>query len=155
MSAPTSLLAKCMRARLGDALWAEFVSHANAHYKQAFVSVFEAPTLRCVGPLSGGPCPHAFAVDQKATEAKDRLECLHLDHERPLHLTCARWSAQLPARPISWDDGLDGGELCHALFGVHNDDVYGVSCVRFRCGPRRGVSGGHVPFAHHSYCHTS
>ena len=34
VSAPTSRLAKCMRARLGDALWAEFVSHANAHYKQ-------------------------------------------------------------------------------------------------------------------------
>ena len=63
MSAPTSRLAKCMRARLGDALWAEFVSHANAHYKQAFVSVFEVPTLHCVGPLSGGPCPHVFAVD--------------------------------------------------------------------------------------------
>ena len=46
MSAPTSRLAKCMRARLGDALWAEFVSHANAHYKQAFVSVFEVPALQ-------------------------------------------------------------------------------------------------------------
>ena len=155
MSAPTSRLAKCMRARLGDALWADFVSYANAHYKPAFVRVFEGPTLRCVGPLSGGPCPHAFAVDLNAIEAKAKLEGLHLDHERPLHRTCARWAAQLPTSPTAWDDGLDGGELCHSLFGVCDDDVHGVCCLRFRCGPRRSDSGEHVPFAHHSYCHTS
>ena len=40
VSAPTSRLAKCMRARLGDALWADFVSYANAHYKPAFVRMF-------------------------------------------------------------------------------------------------------------------
>ena len=40
----------------------------------------------------------------------------------------------------------DGGALCHALFGVHDDEKHGARCLRFRCGPRRGVR-----FAHHAY----
>ena len=33
VSAPTSRLAAYMRDRLGDALWSDFVRHANRHYK--------------------------------------------------------------------------------------------------------------------------
>ncbi len=98
---------------------------------------------------------HAFEVDLGAPDAADALECLHLDHERPVHLTCAWWAASLPKEPVSWDDGLDGNKLCHALFGVCDDGIYGARCVRFRCGPRRGASGKRVCFAMHSYCHTS
>ena len=58
---------------------------------------FDARTLRCVGTVDGKPCPHAFEVDFADPEAKDKLEFLHLDHERPVHLTCARWAAQLVA----------------------------------------------------------
>ena len=153
VSAPTSRLARMMRARLGDAVWSEFVSHANRLYKAAYVRTFEPRKLRCVG-TSDGPCPHTFEVDLAAEEAKDKLEVLHLDHERPVHLTCARWAASLPNVPGSWDDGLDGGALCHALFGVRDDDVHGPRCVRFRCGPRR-AAGKQVCFAQHSYCHTA
>ena len=41
VSAPTSRLAANMRPRLGEALWADFVAHANAHYKEAFVNAFD------------------------------------------------------------------------------------------------------------------
>ena len=143
-----------MRARLGDAAWADFVSHANRHYKATYVRTFDAHKLRCVGTIDGCACPHAFEVDFNASNAKDKMEFLHLDHERPVHLTCAWWAAQLPEEPASWDDGLDGAKLCHALFGVGDDDVYGARCVRFRCGPRR-AGGKRVCFAQHSYCHTS
>ncbi len=148
MSAPTSRLAKYMRARLGDAAWADFVRHANRHHKAAYVRAFGRRELRCVGPQ----------VDLAAPDATETLEFLHLDHERPVHLTCARWAAQLaqlPAAPASWDDGIDGGALCHALFGVGDDAVHGACCVRFRCGPRRGAAGEPVPFAQHAYCHRS
>ena len=148
VSAPTSRLAKTMRARLGDAQWLAFVRHANRHYKAAYVRAFEQRILRCAGPIGGGACPHAFEVDLDARDAT--LEHLHLDHERPVHLTCAAWSAQLPDNPRAWDDGIDGGALCHALFGVHDDEEHGARCLRFRCGPRRGVR-----FAHHAYCHVS
>lgn len=154
MSAPTSRLAKSVRPRLGDELWAAFVSHADRHYKAAYVGAFGARTLRCAGPLGGGACPHAFEVDLADPGAKDRLELLHLDHERPVHLTCARWLSRLPASPAAWDDGLDGAELCHALFGVCDDAAHGPRCVRFRCGPRR-TAGERLGFAQHSYCHTS
>ena len=154
VAAPTSRLAGMMRERLGDAAWNAFVAHANEHYKDTYVRAFDADVLRCVGTVDGKPCPHAFEVDLAAKEAKAKLEFLHLDHERPVHLTCARWAAQLPKEPASWDDGLDGAELCHALFGVCDDDVHGARCVRFRCGPRR-ASGKRVCFAQHSYCHTS
>ena len=143
-----------MCARLGDAHWAAFVAHANRHHKAAFVRAFAGPTLRCVGPVGGGGCPHAFAVDLAAPGAT--LECLHLDHERPVHVTCAWWAARLPPSPQSWDDGLDAGVLCHALFGVEDDvdDVHGGRCLRFRCGPRRGADGARQRFAVHAYCHT-
>ena len=148
VSAPSSRLAKTMCARLGDAHWLAFVRHANRHYKAAYVRAFEQRILRCAGPIGGGACPHAFEVDLGARDAT--LEHLHLDHERPVHLTCAAWSATLPASPRAWDDGIDGGALCHALFGVHDDEEHGARCLRFRCGPRRGVR-----FAHHAYCHVS
>ena len=155
VAAPTSRLAKMMRARLGDAAWNDFVSHANEHYKDTYVSAFDADVLRCVGTIDGKPCPHAFKVDLADPKAKDKLEFLHLDHEQPVHRSCAWWMSKLPKEPASWDDGLDGAELCHALFGVCDDDMYGACCVRFRCGPRRGGSGARMPFAQHSYCHTS
>jgi len=138
VSASTSRLARAMRGRLGDAHWATFMRHVNRQYKAAFVKAFAGqPVLRCVGPVGGGGCPDAFAVDLDAPDAKAKLESLHLDHERPVHLTCARWSAQLPERPQSWDDGIDGGALCHALFGVADDDAHGACCMNFRCGARR------------------
>ena len=116
VSAPTSHLAKYMRARLGEAPWAAFVRHADRHYKAAFVHAFCVPTLCCVGRLDGTPCPHAFEVD--LSSAKDKLKFLHLDHERPVHRICAVWANALPEHPASWDDGVDGGALCHDLFGV-------------------------------------
>jgi len=155
VSAPTSRLAKCMRVRLGDANWLEFVQHANRHYKARFITAFQPRVLRCSGPIGGGACPHSFAVDVTAPDAKKKLEFLHLDHEQPVHRTCSWWSAALPEVPQAWDDGLDGGALCHALFGVGDDEVHGAQCVRFRCGPRRGPGGKPVGFAQHSYCHTS
>ena len=139
-----------MRDRLGDALWADFVRHANQHYKARFVRAFCKPTLCCVGRLDGSPCPHAFEVDLASLDAKDKLQFLHLDHERPVHLTCAKWTRELPVSPTSWHDGLDGGALCHDLFGVYDDERYGTKCLRFCCGALRGGR-----FAQHAYCHTS
>ena len=77
VSAPTSRLAKTMRARLGDAHWLAFVRHANRHYKAAYVRAFEQRILRCAGPICGGACPHAFEVDLDARDAT-------LEHERPV-----------------------------------------------------------------------
>jgi hypothetical protein len=69
------------------------------------------------------------------------LERLHLDHERPLHATCHRWRAAIPAAPQSWDDGLDGAALCHDLFGVCVSATHGAACVWFRCGPPCDAEG--------------
>ena len=92
--------------------------HANENYTSGFVRAFEQPTLRCVGTLDGAPCPHAFAVDLAAPDAKAQLAHLHLDHEQPVHLTCAAWAKALPAEPRAWDEGVDRAELCRALFDV-------------------------------------
>jgi hypothetical protein len=105
--------------------------------------------LRCVGALDGALCAHAALVDlrvwglgRESVGTGERgvgaaLERLHLDHERPLHVTCHRWRAAMPAAPQSWDDGLDGAALCHDLFGVCVSAAHGAACVRFRCGPDR------------------
>ena len=81
------------------------------------------------------------------------LERLHLDHERPLHLTCRWWREQLPPTPQAWNDGLDGTALCHDLFGVSASEAYGAARVRFRCGPPRDGAGVRVQFVDHAYCH--
>ena len=54
-------VAEQVRATLGDELWADFVTHANACYKDAFLSAFPKPVLCCVGLPNGGTCPHNFA----------------------------------------------------------------------------------------------
>ena len=41
VSAPTSRLAKYMRAHLGEALWADFVGHTNRFYKDTYVRAFQ------------------------------------------------------------------------------------------------------------------
>ena len=155
MSAPTSRLASCMHDRLGPKVWAEFVKHANRNYKAAFMRAFARPVLHCVGRTDGTACPHAFRVAFAHEDAGAQLAHLHLDHEQPLHQTCRRWTEQLPVQPRTWDEGLDGGALCHALFGVFDDPVHGARCLHFRCGPRRSASGGFVRFAECTYCHTS
>ena len=138
---------------MGTGLWDEFVAHANRHYTAGWLRTF-APasgTLRCVGALDGALCTHAVLVDLRAgtgtgvgreCEVGKALEQLHLDHERPLHATCHRWRAAMPAAPRSWDDGLDGAALCHDLFGVcASAAAHGAACVRFRCGPPRDAEG--------------
>ena len=116
MSAPGSRLARQMRPHLGAALWGEFVAHANRHYKARWLRAFAPASgvLRCVGaPLDGAPCAHGALVDLRAgtwdrpagtgewgraeREVGAALERLHLDHERPLHATCHRWRAAMPA----------------------------------------------------------
>jgi hypothetical protein len=71
-----------------------FVCHANWRYKAAYVEAFCQRIFRCAGPLGVAPCPHTF--EDIASDASEKLLCLHLDHERPVHLlTCAQWSGQL------------------------------------------------------------
>ena len=51
-SALLSRIAKHMR--LDKDMWADFVSHANAHYKSAFVDAFESTmSFVCVRPVLG------------------------------------------------------------------------------------------------------
>ena len=107
--------------------------------------------MRCVGSRDGAPCPAGFEVDLLAPEAYDLLERLHLDHEQDVRIACDLWQRALPATaPAAWDDGVDGGLLCHLLFGVDDSAAHGPRCVRFRCGPpRRGGgerSGGGAPY---------
>ena len=155
MSAPISRLASYMRDRLGPEVWNDFVEHTNRSYKAAFVRAFAQPVLHCVGRIYGTPCPHAFHVAFACADAGTKLAHLHLDHEQPLHQTCRQCTEQLPAHPRTWDDNVDGGALCHALFGVFDDPVHGAKRLSFRCGPRRRATGEFVRFAECSYCHTS
>ena len=54
-----------MRPHLGPGLWDDFVAHANAEHKEAWMHAFapEVGVLRCVGTLDGAPCEHGAAVD--------------------------------------------------------------------------------------------
>jgi hypothetical protein len=54
-------IAEHVRATLGDALWADFVAHANACYKDAFVSAFRKPILRFVPPRTAVRARTTFA----------------------------------------------------------------------------------------------
>ena len=95
-----------VQTRLGDAIRSAFVhSCVNRRYKVAFVRAYEA----CAGlgrSRRGRRLPaRVCAVDFDAPDAMDKLACLHLDHERPVHVTCARWAAALP-RPTRRTHGF-------------------------------------------------
>ena len=89
-SALLKRIADKVRAMLGDALWADFVAHANACYKDALLSAFRKPILRCVAPQHGGVCPHNFHVDLTCARAYATLGELHLDHEQDLVRVAAK-----------------------------------------------------------------
>lgn len=142
VSAPTSRVSKMMRPLLGESLWLDFLDHVNEHYKPAFIDAFDPPSCKlcCVGPGYGSPCPHSFHVNLSSHHAASELEHLHLDHEQDVQVTCDMWAQHLLCAtrkpgPARWDDGIDGGLLCHLLFGVRDDPVYGPAMLRFRCGP--------------------
>ena len=156
VSAPTSRLARQMLPYLGPRLWADFLEHANRHYKAAWLGAFvpASGALRCVGLLDG---THAVAVElgwggegrgacdvdapTAAAAAGEALEQLHLDHERPLRETCRWWTKQLLRAPRAWDDGhvqLRGARVhCHTgrepgrLLGTPEDekDIWTRACV--------------------------
>ena len=61
--------------------------------------------------MGGSPC--GFCVDLASSDAFTKLGLLHLDHEQDVVVTCDLWKRAMPSSPISWDDGVDGGLLCH------------------------------------------
>ena len=153
MSAPTSRLAKMMRPLLGDTTWSAFVSHANKHYKAAYVGAFDNSVLCCVGPMDGGECPHAFEVNFNPPNAAEKMASAQAytstTSAPSTSLACGGRRSSRSMIVNGWAGGIDGGELCHALFGVKDDNMYGRRCVQFRCGPREKC------FAQRSYCHRS
>jgi hypothetical protein len=131
-------IAKQVRPALGEMLWANFVTHAEAHYKAKFVAAFRQPVLPCVGTNRGAPFPQGFEVDLTSASAFATIEHLHLDHEQDVVVTCDMWVhalAALPHGPDWWDDGVEVALLCHLLFGVRADPVHGAAMLRFRCSP--------------------
>ena len=104
-SALLTRIARDVRPALGDMLWADFVTHTEAHYKAKFVAAFRKPVLRCVGTNHGAPCPQAFEVDLTTRRTFADLELLHLDHEQDVVVTCDMWMcaiASLPHGPGWW-----------------------------------------------------
>ena len=105
VTAPTSRIARIMRLVLGEASWAAFVAHANAHYRAAFLAAFNGPLLRCVGRVSGAPCPRDATVDLAAPDAANCLAHLHLDTCSSAcattRSTARRWCASGAARLAS------------------------------------------------------
>lgn len=146
------IAANGIRARLGWALWNDFVHYAERHYRSHWDRVFLPADgeLVCVGSDDGKPCPHSFRVDLCRESAIDLLRCLHLDHEYDLYVICRAWLAAMPQRPARWHDGVDARVVCQLLFGV--TARYGMpACVRFRCGNGRGKMGTawcHLPMTH-------
>ncbi|MGB0191561.1 MAG: hypothetical protein ACPF9W_11410, partial [Nocardioides sp.] len=83
--------------------------------REFYAATDHRAVLSASGTLDGAPCPHAAAVDLRAgagagegsgsgsgggesvrteREVGEALERLHLDHERPLHETCATGGAR-------------------------------------------------------------
>ena len=131
----SALLARISRqVRLERSLWADFAAHANRLYKPAFIAAFEdAPVLAYVGPVGGSPC--GFCVNLASSDAFTKLGLLHLDDEQDVVVTCDLWKRAMPSSPVAWDDGVDGGLLCHLLFSVTPNATRGPAMLRFRCGP--------------------
>ena len=132
-SALLARVGKWVREALGESLWADFVAHADAHYKGAFVAAFDSLHLVCVGPPSGAPCPNAFCVDLTSATAFATLEHLHLDHEQDLAITCDMWARALATLPRMAP--VRGTTASTPRCCVRADSTHGAAMLRFRCGP--------------------
>ena len=107
---------------------------------------FQKRMLRCVGPLGGGECTHAFDTD-----AKDQSSFCTLTMSPPCtfrDLTCSRWATELPMNLTMWDDGLDGystpaRSASRSLVCTTTHVRRALRALGFRCDPRR-ASGMHV-----------
>ena len=153
---------KCgMRERLGEAHWAAFVRYAEGEHKARFFRAFTpaSAVLCCEGKLDGTPCPKQVRIDLKRTSSTQcgaELAKLHMDHTHDVKHICEVWSAALPARPRSWDDGLCGALVAHLLFGTEDHVVAQCSArpiwrkqIVLRCGNVNGVAGQHAE----DFCH--
>ena len=101
VGSPSSRIASTMRHRLGECLWADFVSHANRHYWPNYRRVFTPASnvLSCSGTVDGTPCPHAFQLDLLSHDVHAMSGFLHLDHERKVRDTCYKLALQSPTLP--------------------------------------------------------
>jgi hypothetical protein len=135
----TQRIAKQARATLGDELWADFVAHANACDKDAFLSAFRKPILRCRPAPPARRCVPAQL--QHRRDMRESVRDARRAAPRPRaglgrdvrHVACGcRHSRRSHARPRTWDDGVDGTLLCHLLFSVHDDPAEGAAMLRFR-----------------------
>ena len=152
---------------MGAALWGEFVAHANRHYKARWLRAFPpAPgVLHCVvGALDG---THAALVDLRAGEwdggvgmaervVGAALERLHLDHERPLHATCHRWRAAMPAAPRSCGTTGWTARRCATTCSVWGVRERGARRRVYAASVRPAArlrGGGAAVFMDHAYCH--
>jgi hypothetical protein len=167
VSATSSRLAKAngMRAFLGERCWRDFVGHAAAHYREAFLQAFTPRdgVLCCKGPLgSAGPCPQRFRVDARQLASSDgtqrdiatqRLKLLHVDHTYDVQHICDTWKSLSVPCPPRWDHGICARKLCRLLFGVKPAE--GQPCLTFRCAV---LSLGSQQPCHHvarpHYAHT-
>ena len=111
--------------RLDKDMWADFVWHANAHYKSASSMRSRALRLVC---RPGRQLACGFRVDLTSFSADDRLGLLHLDHGKPgrhMHM----WRRALPNAHRT-GDGIRAGLLCHLLFSVAPHPRYGAPMLR-------------------------
>ena len=111
ISAKSSRLAKThgMRQFLGERCWGDFVKHATAHYREAFLQAFtpQDGVLCCKGPLQSicgsiCACPQSFRVDVRHLAssntlqrdiATNRLKLLHVDHTYDVQHICDTWKS--------------------------------------------------------------
>jgi hypothetical protein len=102
----------------------------NARDKDAFLSAFHKPILRCAAPAP----PARRCVPAQLQHRRDMRESVR-DARRAAprpraglgrdvrHVACGcRRSRRSRARPRTWDDGIDGKLLFHLLFSGARDD---------------------------------
>ena len=71
VGSPSSRIAKTMRSRLGERLWADFVSHANRRYWPDYRHLFmPASNVPYSGPMDGSP------ARMRADSTCSRLVCM-------------------------------------------------------------------------------
>ena len=82
---------------LGDKQWSLYKQHTSERYYEEWLLFFQRQprkVIRCVGCVSGDPCPwggHDVDMGAEPNHVKAALAVLQMDHSIPKRAICTQW----------------------------------------------------------------
>jgi hypothetical protein len=128
--------------------WSLYKQHTSERYYEEWLLFFQRQprkVIRCVGCVSGDPCPwggHDVDMGAEPSHVKAALAVLQMDHSIPKRAICTQWRRLVEAHRTAhsaaettphFGHGVDISFVNYLLFSVADDPEWGPAMVRPRC----------------------